>query len=104
MLDKRQLSKLAATIAVLAVTAIAAYTLLTNNSAELDSDTAARPYKADPATLRDTDSGQVIGFSDSNNTFSWLGIPYAASPVGDLRWRAPQPPEQWPQQLAPPTA
>lgn len=100
MLDKRQLSKLAATIAVLAVTAIAAYTLLTNNSAELDSDTAARPYKADPATLRDTDSGQVIGFSDSNNTFSWLGIPYAASPVGDLRWRAPQPPEQWPQQLA----
>jgi para-nitrobenzyl esterase len=26
---------------------------------------------------------------------AFLGIPYAAQPVGDLRWRAPQAPERW---------
>jgi para-nitrobenzyl esterase len=49
----------------------------------------------DPATLRDTQAGRVIGSSDADNTYAWLGIPFAAPPLGDLRWRAPRPVEHW---------
>jgi para-nitrobenzyl esterase len=41
-----------------------------------------------------TDRGPVRGVSTSNGA-EFLGIPYAAPPVGDLRWRAPQPAASW---------
>ena len=41
-----------------------------------------------------TQSGQVQGV-DQDGVTSWLGIPFAAPPVGDLRWRAPQPAASW---------
>jgi para-nitrobenzyl esterase len=53
------------------------------------------PRHADPASQRQTTSGAVIGFSESPKTFSWLGIPFAKPPLGELRWRAPQPPDAW---------
>ncbi len=40
------------------------------------------------------DSGPISGRLD-NGIRSFLGIPYAAPPVGDLRWREPQPVEPW---------
>lgn len=41
-----------------------------------------------------TDAGVVRGVAtDSLRRF--LGIPYAAAPVGDLRWRPPQPHARW---------
>ena len=41
-----------------------------------------------------TRSGTVQG-KDDGKVKSFLGIPYAAPPVGDLRWRAPQPVAKW---------
>lgn len=42
-----------------------------------------------------TGYGYVLGYPDSAGTLSWKGIPYAAPPTGDLRWRAPREPEPW---------
>ncbi|WP_154796055.1 carboxylesterase/lipase family protein [Occultella kanbiaonis] len=41
-----------------------------------------------------TDGGLVRGSLDGE-TRSFQGIPYAAPPVGELRWRAPAPAEPW---------
>ncbi len=50
---------------------------------------------ADPSTLRQLQSGAVVGFEDQENTYAWKGIPFAAPPVGDLRWKAPRPVASW---------
>ncbi|MEI4507351.1 carboxylesterase family protein [Sphingopyxis sp. CCNWLW253] len=39
-------------------------------------------------------SGRVAGTSDGD-VVSFKGLPYAAPPVGDLRWRAPKKAERW---------
>jgi para-nitrobenzyl esterase len=41
-----------------------------------------------------TTAGRVRGTRDGE-LLAWRGIPYAAAPVGDLRWRAPKPVEPW---------
>lgn len=46
-------------------------------------------------TIR-TPAGQLRGAPrDENGVLAFKGIPYAAPPVGPLRWRAPQPPTPW---------
>ena len=47
----------------------------------------------DPVHL---DSGSVSGVTLSDSGVrAFKGIPFAAPPVGDLRWRAPQPAAHW---------
>ena len=44
----------------------------------------------------ETQSGLVTGMKRENsNIIVFKGIPYAAPPVGELRWREPQPPFSW---------
>lgn len=42
------------------------------------------------------EGGQIQGvLTDSTNVMVYKGIPYAAPPVGDLRWKRPQPVVAW---------
>ena len=41
------------------------------------------------------DSGSLAGTTTAAGIRVFKGIPYAAPPVGDLRWKPPQPPAKW---------
>lgn len=57
------------------------------------------PTVTAPESLRTLDSGSVVGFASAYDTYGWLGIPYAAPPVAELRWRAPRAANPWSQTL-----
>jgi para-nitrobenzyl esterase len=42
-----------------------------------------------------TDAGSVEGITLPSGVRAWLGLPFAAPPVRELRWRAPQPVAAW---------
>jgi para-nitrobenzyl esterase len=46
-----------------------------------------------PAVVR-VDGGDLQGVVD-DEVVSFKGIPFAAPPIGDLRWRPPQPAARW---------
>ena len=50
-----------------------------------------------PGTIVQTTYGPVSGICSTTapGVNEWLGIPYAAPPVGALRWQPPQPPTSW---------
>jgi para-nitrobenzyl esterase len=50
---------------------------------------------ADPLKVK-TDQGKVQGKTiNDGKVRAFLGLPYAAPPVGDLRWKAPEPVAKW---------
>lgn len=51
----------------------------------------AQPRATEPVQVS---GGSIVGAEDAG-VRSFLGVPYAAAPVGALRWRAPQPVVSW---------
>jgi para-nitrobenzyl esterase len=50
---------------------------------------------ADSLTVK-TEQGKVHGKTiNDGKVRAYLGLPYAAPPVGNLRWKAPEPPAKW---------
>ncbi len=41
------------------------------------------------------ENGQLVGVTDANGVTAYKGVPFGAPPVGDLRWKPPQPPAKW---------
>ena len=76
------LALLGAALAVLVITA----------ACSVDSDAAAAAPSSPNAK---TESGAVSGVAVTGG-YQFLGIPYAAAPTGNLRWRPPQKAAKWP--------
>src|ERR1700722_11553970 len=62
-------------------------------AAAIDGAAAAHSTPAKAPVVR-IDSGQVRGV-EADGVISFKGIPFAAPPVGKLRWREPQPAQHW---------
>jgi para-nitrobenzyl esterase len=60
----------------------------TDGPAALGQARAMQPISSDPVPTR---SGALAGTLIEEGVRAYLGIPYALSPVGDLRWAAPRP-------------
>lgn len=51
-------------------------------------------FQAD--VVQTIDNGEIKGsLVNDDKTLLWTGVPYAAAPVGELRWKAPQDCEDW---------
>jgi len=48
-----------------------------------------------PRVEIETTGGMLRGFEANASTWQFLGVPYAKPPLGELRWRPPQPAEPW---------
>jgi para-nitrobenzyl esterase len=55
---------------------------------------AAAAFPAGPSPVVNITDGPLQGHTDGS-VYAFLGIPYAAPPVGPLRWKEPQPPASW---------
>ena len=68
-------------VAILCLTAFAGLSALAENN--------------DDMVVVATQFGQIRGDQVSDDLIIYKGVPYAAPPVGELRWKAPIDPEPW---------
>lgn len=54
-----------------------------------------KPVTNSSRKLVKTNNGIVEGVMERSGVYSYKGIPFAAPPVGDLRWKEPQPSKNW---------
>ena len=83
------MTRFAIALILISLAVIGYFTVISQPEPEAD------PVVRDDVTLRSTTAGDVVGFIDRHGTRAWMGIPFGAPPVGNLRWRAPQPPAPW---------
>ncbi len=81
-------------VAVLVFGACASHAISASVDGSVDGSVDATPDALDDPDVVTTTSGPVRGALDAEARV-WLGIPYAAPPVGDRRWRAPSSPTPW---------
>ncbi len=85
-----------APLAAVCCAALAALTLAAAGATAATAGTraAASGSRSGGAPIVTTDDGAVRG-TTAGTVAEFLGIPYAAPPTGNLRWRPPQPPAEW---------
>jgi para-nitrobenzyl esterase len=82
---------------VLAVVAVSFATVAITTAGPSAKSARAQAVTCASGTTVQTTYGPVCGIASTSvsGVNEWLGIPYAAPPVGNLRWRPPQPPTAW---------
>lgn len=86
--------RIARVIARAAVAAGVAALAVSSTAAARTVARAAQSASCTNNTLVQTNKGPVCGLTGVNYD-QWLGIPYAAPPVGQLRWHSPRPHAAW---------
>jgi para-nitrobenzyl esterase len=92
--EKKRLFRAMMSVAVSSVAVGLVVALTTGASAAPRAAASSTPPACTPGTLVRTGDGPVCGTTAAGET-SYLDIPYAAPPVGKLRWSPPQPAKPW---------